>query len=92
MSPVAHAEQSRPQGNERPSYGFGVSGELQDGGASAQAWDVVSAGTAGPARREALDVTAVLVFVLVTVGLFVVPLGATLMQNEAVAAVVSSLP
>jgi len=49
------------------------------------------AGTPGPARRDALDVTAVLVFCVVALGLFIVPLGATLMQNEAVAAVASSI-
>jgi hypothetical protein len=94
VSLVADAESFRaPNGvspnGERPAYGFRVSGDLQDGGASAQAFDVVSA--RAPARKDALDVTAVLVFCLVALGLFIVPLGATLMQNEAVAAVVSSI-
>ena len=89
MSPAAHAESLRPRARTA-SGTFRISGDLQDGGASAQALDVADV-AAGPGRKEALDVTAVLVFFLVAVGLFIVPLGATLMQNEAVAAVVSSI-
>jgi hypothetical protein len=89
VSPVAHADSSRPQAARPVTGSFRLSGDLQDGGASAQALDV--AGARGSARRDPLDVTAVLVFFVVAVGLFIVPLGATLMQNEAVAAVVSSL-
>lgn len=89
MFPVAHVEQIRPASSERSVHDFRVSGDLQDGGASAQALDV--AGAPERARKDALDVTAVLVFCVVALGLFIVPLGATLMQNEAVAAVVSSI-
>jgi hypothetical protein len=42
-------------------------------------------------RKDLPDVTSALVFLLVALGLFFLPLGATLMQNEAVAAVVLSM-
>lgn len=42
-----------------------------------------------PPARELPDVTALLVFVLSAFGLFIVPLAVTLMQNDAVAAVVA---
>lgn len=42
--------------------------------------------SAGDAPRELPDVTGFLVVVLVTLGLFVVPVGATIMQGPAIVA------
>jgi hypothetical protein len=39
-----------------------------------------------PAQRELPDVTGFLVVVIVTLGLFVVPVGATIMQGPAIVA------
>lgn len=46
----------------------------------------LSAASAADAPRELPDVTGFLVVVLVTLGLFVVPVGATIMQGPAIVA------
>jgi hypothetical protein len=64
--------------------------EAQQDSAS-QAFDVDYPLPAERVRKDLPDVTSALVFVLVALGLFFLPLGATLMQNDAVAAVVLSM-
>lgn len=54
-----------------------------------QAFDVDYPLPAERQRRDLPDVTSALVFLLVALGLFFVPLGATLMQNDAIAAVLA---
>jgi hypothetical protein len=65
--------------------------ELQEGVGSAQAFDVDYPLPSEHERKLLPDVTSALVFMLVALGLFFVPLGATLLQNDAVAAVVLSM-
>jgi hypothetical protein len=65
--------------------------ELQEGVGSAQAFDVDYPLPSAHERKALPDVTSALVFVLVALGLFFLPLGATLMQNEAVAELVLSM-
>jgi hypothetical protein len=65
--------------------------ELQEGASAAQAFDVDYPLPSQRQRKALPDVTSLFVFVVVALGLFVLPLGATLMQNEAVAAVVLSM-
>ena len=60
-------------------------------GLVASSWRGVEPGVAptsveAPAPRELPDVTGFLVVVVVTVGLFIVPVGATLMQGPAIVA------
>lgn len=42
-------------------------------------------------RKDLPDVTSALVFLIVALGLFFLPLGATLMQNDAIAALALSM-
>jgi hypothetical protein len=91
---VSSLRKSAALSSERPSHAAispelrRRATELQEGVGSAFDVDYPLPNQTG---RNLPDVTSLLVFVLVALGLFVVPLGATLMQNEAVAAVVLSM-
>lgn len=63
--------------------------EQQD--SAAQAFDVDYPLPVERQRKDLPDVTSALVFLLVALGLFFLPLGATLMQNEAIAALALSM-
>lgn len=58
---------------------------------AAQAFDLDYPLPSERQRKDLPDVTSALVFLLVALGLFFLPLGATLMQNDAVAAVVMAV-
>jgi hypothetical protein len=63
--------------------------EQQD--SAAQAFDVDYPLPVEHQRKDLPDVTSALVFLLVALGLFFLPLGATLMQNDALAALALSM-
>ena len=63
--------------------------EQQD--SAVQAFDVDYPLPTERPRKDLPDVTSALVFLIVALGLFFLPLGATLMQNDAIAALALSM-
>jgi hypothetical protein len=85
FSPLSRGAISNRQGSKGPlSSGPLANGPLDNGPLARAPVSSRSGDAAAP--RELPDVTGFLVVVLVTLGLFVVPVGATIMQGPAIVA------